>query len=163
MVGLMDAVPLSTVVQVNGKPVDCYGLTLENLAYLFMRFPELKDAVDGDFKKITVKRIFEVAPQTIMAIISCGTGTPKDEKAEKHAAKFPIETQYDLLKAIIGMTMPGGVDPFWERVNEVRALVIGFTQGLEERKAALASNSSPQPKDLSNADTSTPTAIPQGK
>lgn len=144
MVGLLDIAPVGEKVTIDGKEVECIGVSVKGLALLIMRFPELKGLLNGNLAEFTADRLFQVAPDAIAAIIAAGTGTPGDDKAEKIAASLPLETQYDLLAAIGRRTMPGGAGPFVERINALSELALGFAQGVEKTRAT---KSPPQSSD----------------
>lgn len=147
MVGFMDVAPLGKSVSVAGQNVIFHGVTLEHLAFLFGLFPELKSLIEGDKSALTVEFLFKTAPRAVAFIIACGSGAPVDDKIEAvaaHAARFPMETQYDCIAAIVEMTMPGGVGPFMDRVNSVSALTSGFAEGIQQQKDS-AMNSPQQP------------------
>lgn len=154
MVGFMDVAPLGELVPVGGQKVLFHGITLEHLAFLFGLFPELEALVKGETESFSVEMIFKTAPRAVAFIIACGTGSPMDEieKVAAHAARFPMETQYDIIAAIVRMTMPGGVGPFMERVNSVSALTSGFAEGIKQQRDS-AMNSGQQPNGSLSGDT----------
>lgn len=115
MVGLLDIAPLTKSVTVNGKDIEVFGVSAKGVASLFASFPQFRDMfISG---KIDTTTLAESAPDVVAAIISCGTGTPGNKKAEARAAMLPLEAQLDLLDAIVSLTMPNGAGPFAKRLT----------------------------------------------
>lgn len=122
MVGLLDIVPVTKPIPVNGTDVDVHGLSVKSLARILMNYPELKNVIAG--KGITADAIAKIAPNAIAAIIAAGcidSNAPQNiiTIAEQKAGELELENQYELLAAIIAMTMPGGVGPFIARLQTV--------------------------------------------
>jgi hypothetical protein len=125
MVGLTDVVPATLKVKVAGTEIDVYGVSGEGLAVLIGRYPELKLVMTGRVAELDADTLMKNVPTAIAAIIAAGTGDPGNKTAEAVAAKLPLETQFDLLAAIVKMTMPGGVHPFVEKLSALRGIVQG--------------------------------------
>lgn len=117
MPGLSDVARSFRVVSVKGTDVDVPGVSAEGIAYLFSRFPVLKELIGGKDVDLGVDALVKLAPDAVAALIACGTGAVADKKAEAVAAKLGAEDQLNLMDAIIKETMPGGVGPFVEKLS----------------------------------------------
>src|SRR5262249_25714537 len=85
---------------------------------LIKRFAHLKDDL-GSLTDITAEQIASLGPDVVAAVIAAGTGAPNDDAAEAAARTLGAQAELDLLAAIIGETMPGGLDPFLARVTQI--------------------------------------------
>lgn len=116
MVGLLDIAPSTRTVRVEGNDVAVYGVSAQGIAYLLQRFPALREMI-GKGSMPSPEQIVEMVPDAIAAVIAAGTGYPNNTEAEAVAAKLSADTQLDLLKTIIELTMPKGVGPFVEKLT----------------------------------------------
>lgn len=116
MVSLVDIAPATETVTVRGQAVPVHGVSARGLAVLLGRFPEVRALMAQQQQDITADRLVELIPDAIAAIIAAGTGLPGDSEAEAVAAALPVEEQFDLLEAILRLTMPTGVGPFVARL-----------------------------------------------
>lgn len=127
MPGLLDVAKSFRTVNVKGVAVDVPGVSAEGIAYLFSRFPVIRELVGGkpdvDF---SADALIKLAPEAVSAIIAVGTGAVNDKDAETVAATLGAEAQMNLLQAIVEETMPSGFGPFVERLT---ALVGGASNG----------------------------------
>ena len=114
MTGLLDIFPISEKIEVNGKSVEVYGISVGGLATLLGRFPKLMDLFNGG--GIDVAEVLPLGDEIIAAIIAAGCGQLGIEAAERNARRLPIGTQVDFLALIIRQTMPDGVDPLAEKL-----------------------------------------------
>lgn len=144
MVSLTDISPVGKPMPIDAtQSVDCFGVSAAGIAMLIGRFPEISDLLMGQAPKdITLARILEVAPGAVAVIIAAGTGAPGDAKAEEVASSFPLELQYNLLEAIVDLTMPSGIGPFIDRLTQTVIVANGFVAGMQG--AALATKSQSQ-------------------
>lgn len=117
MVGLLDIAPLTVKVSVRGTDVSVTGVSARGLVSLISRFPELQDLMGG--RAVSPERLMSFGGNVVAAIIAAGTGTPGDEAAEKIAGDLPVDEQADLLAAILRVTLPRGLGPFVEKLNEL--------------------------------------------
>lgn len=155
MGSLEDIAPIAEQVKIDGKQIDCYGVSSRGLVMLLQRFPEIKKLFDGKAHELKIDDIFKIAPFSIAAIIAAGTGKPGgfpgDEKKEAIADSLGIEQQYDLLAAIGRRTMPNGVGPFVLKMQGLSGAVVGFMQGVTGQ--ALDTHSQEESKTLSQVAT----------
>jgi hypothetical protein len=133
MAGLLDIAPASITVEVWGKPLECYGISVGGVTSLMSRFPEVAALFQGGV--IDSKRLMACGGEIVAAIIAAGVGLAGNKDAEGKAALMPIEAQLDLLDAILQLTLPKGVGPFAERLA-----------GLTNRLGAAANPAVPAPK-----------------
>jgi hypothetical protein len=130
MPALLDIAPSGEVVKVWGADLDIPGLSAAGLVHLWTHFPALQGLFDSG-KAADPQSIMEAAPGAIAAIIAAGTGAPGCPQSEAQAAKMPIDSQLEVLTAIVRVSMPQGLGPFVERLM---ALVggLGEPDGLRD-------------------------------
>jgi hypothetical protein len=143
MVSLLDIAPVKENVQFNGQDIEVTGVSAEGIAYLLASFPQVKDALLGKGLEVTPQALLEQGPTFIAAIIAAGTGNPGNAQAEKVAAGLPIGVQVEFLDKIIKLTMPGGVGPFVDRLQQL----LGAAEGSVVGGKARATNSRRPSKD----------------
>lgn len=117
MPGLKDIAPSFRTVAVNGVQVPVPGISAHGIAYLFYRFPVVRELMGEQDVKLSPEDLMKLGPEAVSAIIAVGCGDIGDEEAEKAAAALPAELQVDFLEAVIGETMPSGVGPFVQRLS----------------------------------------------
>lgn len=120
MVGLLDIAPLTEKVSVGGKHLAVYGISAKGLVSLIARFPEIRLLMNG--KEVDVASLMAIGGEAISAIIAAGVGFPGDDKQEDAAGRLPLETQADILAAIIKVTLPNGVGPFIDKLTAMLAV-----------------------------------------
>lgn len=118
MPGLKDIAPSFTAVEVKGVRIPVTGISALGIAYLFNRFPVVRELIGGKDVDLSVEALASLAPDAVAAIIAVGTGCVDDPQAEAVAASLGVEHQMDLLEAIMGETMPGGIGPFVDRLSK---------------------------------------------
>lgn len=138
MPGLKDIAKSFKTVTVSGTQVSVPGISADGIAYLFHRFPVVRELISGRDVDLTADALSKLAPEAVAAIIATGTGDVNDPEAEAAAAKLPLEAQLDLLEAIIGETMPSGVAPFVERLTKT-------LNGLSVASTSIPAGISPSP------------------
>jgi hypothetical protein len=116
MTGLLDIAPVTRVVVVHGHDVEVKGISAAAVAYLLDKFPAVKSLMARG--QITdTEGLLKAAPDVVAAIIAAGTGATGDAKSEAAAAALPLEAQFDLVEAIMAITMPSGFTPFVDRLS----------------------------------------------
>ena len=123
MVGLIDIAPASILVAVNGSEVEVHGISASGLASLMQRFPEIRALLSGG--EIDLKDVYEFGPKAVAAIIAAGCGSPGDKKAEEIASKLNVESQIDLIEAILKATLPGGVKQIMGKIEAISGTLGG--------------------------------------
>ena len=121
MAGLVDIAPVTEKVTVAGTEVEVPGVSAAGVAVLLHRFPELRKLMSGI--EVAAEDLLKVGPDALAAILAAGTGEPGNEKAETAAARLTLGDQADLLAAILRVTLPGGLDPFVEKLSRLGLLM----------------------------------------
>ncbi len=132
MAGLIELSDLVETITIGRKSVPVRGLSAAGIASLLGRFPEIRKMLSGGKVEITVETVAELGPQVVAAILADGLEIDVDL-----AAKLPAGVQLDVLEAMVRLTMPGGLDPF---VDRLAAMMGGGGQG---RSGAALATSSP--------------------
>jgi hypothetical protein len=121
MVGLIDIAPKVEMIDVQGTPVAVHGVSAKGLANLLSRFPELRKLMSG--QEVEAEQLMAMGGDAVAAIIAAGCGYPGDEKAEAVAGRLAIDTQADLIAAILRLTLPAGLGPFVEKLTALGGLL----------------------------------------
>jgi len=145
MVSLVDIVPQTRPVELSIGTVELRGLGLRHIADLLVRFPELRKLWAGGAPALDVDSLIEAAPDAVGAIIAIAASQP--EAAETIGDALSIDDAAECLIAIRELTMPGGVDPFVEKL----ARLLG-ADALPSGKEA-DTNTPPPPSNSSHAAT----------
>jgi hypothetical protein len=140
MADLLDIAPstASEAVWIDSVRVTVRGISVDAIASIIARFPELKSLINGGD---IVPRLIEGCGAAVGPIIAAGCGHLADEKYEQHAAKLLPEHQMKFLKAIFGLTFPNGIGSF---VEELTGLIGGGAgEGAKTVKVRLKNSRSP--------------------
>lgn len=143
MVSLVDIVPQTRAVRVNGGEIELRGLGLRQIAGLLVRFPELRKLLVAGAPEIDLDALIADAPDAVGTIIAEAAGQP--EAADNIADALPLEEIADCLFAIGELTMPNGPAPFFDRLN--RFLGAGPGPDLGPLGKDPATNTPPSPSD----------------
>ena len=148
MTDLLDIAPSTAVdiVKIDGARVKVRGVSVDAIASIFARFPELRSLVNGGGGDI-VPRLIEGCGAAVGPIIAAGCGHLADEVYEQHAAKLLPEHQLMFLKAIFGLTFPNGIGSFVEALTGL----IGAGEGAKPVKMRLRSSHSPSSRSAATA------------
>ena len=111
MVSLLDIADQQKTVTIRDKDVAVFGISAQDIVYLFGKFPELRLLMSGKQADLTPETLLKLAPGAVAAAIAAGTGSAADEQAEAVAARLGLGEQLDLLAAIFDLTFPQGVGP----------------------------------------------------
>jgi hypothetical protein len=137
MASLLDIAPATEVV----RGVTVYGISARGIANLLGRFPELRALVMG--REVDAQTLIDLAPDGIAAILAAGLGSPGDHAIEAAADRLPIESQFDMLEAILRLTLPGGFGPFAERLASLAGGMTAQAAPAAASTAAPATKSPP--------------------
>lgn len=121
MVGLVDIAPKAETIEVHGAPVAVHGVSAKGLANLLGRFPQLRKLMGG--QDVEVEELMAMGGDAVAAIIAAGCGYPGDEEAEAVAGRLAIDTQADLIAAILRLTLPAGLGPFVEKLTALSGIL----------------------------------------
>jgi hypothetical protein len=151
MADLLDIAPstASEAVWIDGHRVTVRGVSVDGIASIIARFPELKALVNGGD---IVPRLIEGCGAAVGSIIAAGCGHLGDETYEQHAAKLLPEQQIKFVKAIFGLTFPNGIGSF---IEELTGLIGGAGEGAKTIR--MRSRKSPSPSSPSSDAASHPT------
>jgi hypothetical protein len=143
MADLLDIAPSTAceVVKIDGKRVIVRGVSVDAIASIVARFPELKSLVNGEGGDI-VSRLIAGCGAAVGPIIAAGVGHLGDEKYEQFAAKLLPEHQLKFLRAIFGLTFPNGISSF---VQELTNLIGGANETAKVVKVRLRRSRSISP------------------
>lgn len=142
MADLLDIAPSTAVgvVKIDGQRVKVRGVSVDAIASIVSRFPELKALVNGGLGDSIVQRLIEGCGAAVGPIIAAGCGHLADETYEQHAAKLLPEHQVKFIKAILGLTFPNGIGSF---VTELTSLIGGADEGAKTVRMRLRKSPSP--------------------
>jgi len=142
MADLLDIAPSTAVevVKIDGARVTVRGVSVDAIASIVARFPELKSLVDGGPGDSFLPRLIQGCGAAVGPIIAAGCGHLADETYEQHAAKLLPEHQMKFLKAIFGLTFPNGVSSF---VEAMATVIGGAAEGAKPIKVRLRKSPSP--------------------
>lgn len=147
MVSILDIVPTGREVPISDtKMVTVYGLSIQDIAKLVGKYPELKGLI-GSRKgfQLTPEFLLDAAPKAVAHAIVLGLGlSDDDEEAEDNlaaAAGMPAGVQVPLVWAIIEETIGGSFDgPFVQKLvafaNSVESAVGSKVPGTNSPKPA---------------------------
>lgn len=127
MATLLDIATVSEFVKIPAQKgraeqeLEVFGVSAEGIVMLLKRFPEIRMLLTG--KSIDTGQLTELAPPAIASIISAATGTPGNKKAEQAAARLPLELQMEILEAVVRLTMPNGLGPFVQRLQDLASML----------------------------------------
>src|SRR4249920_66580 len=108
MADLLDIAPAAAceAVWIDGHRISVRGLSLDAIASIMARFPELKTLVNGGLSDDFLPRVIQGCGVAVGPIIAAGCGHLADEVYEARAAALLPEHQLKFLKAILGLTLP---------------------------------------------------------
>lgn len=139
---LADLAAMTTDVPVGPSFITVTGVSARDALAIFKRFPKLANMLNG----FNLATFLEVAPEAAAAIIAAACGKLGNEEDEAAAAKIGIETQYDLLEAIGGLTFKNGFGPFVEKIMRLATAVgSGSSIKVPDMKLPPVSKPSSQP------------------
>jgi hypothetical protein len=152
MADLLDIAPstASEAVWIDGHRISVRGVSVDAIASIIARFPELKALVNGGD---IVPRLIQGCGAAVGPIIAAGCGHLADAAYEQHAAKLLPEHQLKFLRAIFGLTFPNGIGSFIETLTGI----IGGGAGEGAKTIKLRSKKSPSPSSPSSDEASHPT------
>ena len=115
--GLLDVLPQSESVEINGKKVPVWGLSGHAIGHLLVRFPDLTKLFDPSVDKdIKVNALKTTAPAAIAPICAAACGNLGDEEAEKIADRIGADVQLKILSITRRLTFKEGAGPFGEQL-----------------------------------------------
>jgi hypothetical protein len=140
MVSLLDIADRQKTVTIRDKDVAVFGISAQDIVYLFGKFPELRLLMSGKQADLTPETLLKLAPGAVAAAIAAGTGLAGDEQAEAVAARLGLGEQLDLLAAIFELTFPQGVGPFVQKLD-----ALGLLRNADAASGWAQDTTSPEP------------------
>jgi hypothetical protein len=140
MVSLLDIADQQKTVTIRDKDVAVFGISAQDIVYLFGKFPELRLLMSGKQTDLTPEALLKLAPGAVAAAIAAGTGSAGDEQAEAVAARLGLGEQLDLLAAIFDLTFPQGVGPFVQKLD-----ALGLLKSADSGSGWAQATRSPEP------------------
>jgi len=143
MADLLDIAPSTAcdVVRVDGLRIVVRGISVDAIAAIVARFPQLRSIANSGGDDIVAKLIAGCGV-AIGPIIAAGCGHLGDERYEQRAARLLPEQQIQFLKAILWLTFPNGIGSFLEGLT---GLMGGQGEGAKSVKMRLRKSPSPSP------------------
>lgn len=150
MADLLDIAPSTAceAIWVDGQRIIVRGLSLDAIASIVARFPELRALINGDLGDAFFPQLIQGCGAAVGPIVAAGCGHLASEAYEQRAAALLPEQQLQFIKAIFGLTFPNGLRSFAENL-------MGLVGGTGERAKPIKmrSKKSPLPSpDSSGAD-----------
>lgn len=138
MVGLLDIAPSTEDVTINGgQSLEVKGIPLSVFVNLVRRFPHLYQAMAG--KSLDIDSILSLGEDVVNALIAAATGHAGNIDVEAKAALLPLGTQVDIIGAALRTTLPQGVDPFLQSLENLAAVLDG---GIGKRQDTISQQAS---------------------
>jgi hypothetical protein len=110
-ISFLDLAPVMRPVAISAGVLDVKGLSAHDLAALFVEFPQIADALDGD-GVLNLGSLMQAGPDFVAAAIAAGAGHP-GEKGREIAKGLSASDQFRILKAIAEASMPEGLADFF--------------------------------------------------
>lgn len=113
MVGLVDIeiVPTLQTVKFRGHDLGVCGISVETIAKLFMRYPEVKKVLESGAADVAAS-LLKMSDDVVVALIAAGLGVFGDKTQEQKIASMALGEKAAILAAIVKLTMPDGLGPF---------------------------------------------------
>lgn len=127
MVSLVDIAKKGSsqaTVPIRGEDMQVNGLTAEQIADIFMEFPEIRRMVTGNVPDpAALQSLLSRFPEAAGLILAAGTGVNLENKEEREAAvaaarSLSLGEQFDLFDKILECTFPRGVQNFLDGVQK---------------------------------------------
>jgi hypothetical protein len=135
MADLLDIAPSASVevVKIDGQRYTVRGVSVDALAAIVVRFPDLKMLAGGESGDI-IQRLIAGCGAAAGPIIAAGFGHLGEAEYERRAASLLPEHQLKFMRAIFGLTFPNGIGSF---VQELTSLMGGANEGAKIVKVRL--------------------------
>lgn len=124
MADLLDIAPTPRVVKTSkGQDVNVYGMSVEGLAFIIKKHPQLFEAFDETGKtQIGMEQIIEMGVDVLADFLVYGLGysqkDPDYDKAFAICKRMNPEDAWNIGQAILEESFPGGAENFFVRVAE---------------------------------------------
>lgn len=131
MADLLDVAPSTTIgtVDIDGVPVTVRAVSLDGIASILARFPELRLLFSGGFDDDFIPRLILGCAASVGPIIAAGCGHLADEVYEQRALNLPLQQQVKFLKTIFKLSFPNGLGSFVEELTGFMGSLTGPDEG----------------------------------
>ncbi|KEC73146.1 hypothetical protein RLPCCGM1_c1262 [Rhizobium leguminosarum bv. phaseoli CCGM1] len=137
MAGLLDIAAVTETVTINGTDISVPGISADGIAHLLARFPEFRMAMTS--RGVEIERWLEIGGDAVAAVIAAGVGHFGEKEYEDAARRLGVQSQADLIEAILKVTMPSGLGPFVQKLTGQLNLVGGQSNMAPGTKSPKAS------------------------
>ncbi len=110
-ISFLDLAPVMRPVAIAAGELDVRGLSAHDLAALFVEFPQIAGALDGE-GVLNISSLMQAGPDFVAAAIAVGAGHP-DAQGRAIARSLSASDQFKLLKEIAAASMPEGLADFF--------------------------------------------------
>jgi len=141
MADLLDIAPSTSVevVKIDGLRITVRGVSINAIAAIVSRFPELKSLASGDGGDV-ISRLIVGCANAVGPIIAAACGHLGEEEYEQRAAALLPEQQLKFIRAIWGLTFPNGIGSF---VADLAGIIGGASEEPKVFKVRLKKSPSP--------------------
>jgi hypothetical protein len=131
MVSLLDIQRRTKTVPTDAGDISVYAVSAAGITSIMSLVPTVRKLMAGTSKPedLSLEALVGVAPDFIAGVIAAGVDKPGDPDTLKAAAGLALETQVDLVKAIVEVTMPKGIGPFMESVSGIMGALASANGG----------------------------------
>jgi hypothetical protein len=116
-------VPSDGPVTINGQRFTIRGVPFRIIVSIGREAPDVLSFFFGG--KITISTLLETSPGAVERIIAAGFGAIDDPAVMKFAGDMELDTQLELVAAILTKTTGGGAGPFVEKLRAVQIALAG--------------------------------------
>lgn len=124
MTSVLDIVRIHEEVEVGGQTVKVYGLSTRAIADLLQKFPDLQLLVAGR-SELDAKGLMAIAPDAVSSILAAALGEGDNPETIALCDQLPMYSQMSIMEAVIKLTMPGGINPFVQKLTALMGGVSG--------------------------------------
>jgi hypothetical protein len=143
---VLSIAPEAETVTIGKSKIEVRGISNRVAVQILRRFPILLSLLgDG----AGYPELLDAVPDAGNAIMAAGVGKYGDATTEAMFDALPMGHQFNLIEAILRLTMPGGVGPFVERLTRVMSPTSAPSQDLSDQGAGALRSSfplTPQPE-----------------
>jgi hypothetical protein len=131
MADLLDIAPSTTIgtVDIDGVPITVRAISLDGIASIFARFPELRSLLGGGFGDDLIPRLILSCGASVGPIIAAGCGHLADQAYERIGASMLPGQQVKILKTIFKLSFPNGIRSFVEELTGLMGSLTGPDEG----------------------------------
>jgi hypothetical protein len=131
---VLSIAPETDTVTIGKGQIEVHGISNRVAVQILRRFPVLLSLLGEQGANMT--QLLEAVPDAGTAIMAAGVRKYGDAKAEETLDALPMVHQFDLIEAILRLTMPGGVGPFVERLTRLMNPTSAASREVSEEQTA---------------------------